>query len=270
MTTVLYRLVTTIACIVFPLQPLSAWTMHLSFEGGRRGQVANGETGFGPRGAFAMTRFSAAEAYSGAMSAKAAISQGTSGLGSWGAVVRFRETLHEDETLRLLVHVFLPQEFNRAGDGRGLQLVRIPILSPERRNEGQIDISVDPDSGKLNVHNSVPQTPFPLSPQARQCGVPLAYGKWHAIELQVTLAAQRGRGVVRVWQNEKLVFEDKVHPTLRTPFSQASHAFLLGYWPGGSPATQGVWLDDVVATNEQPQQQDRLGNARIWPFGSQQ
>ncbi len=243
----------------------SGWTDHRSFENGRDGAVAVGPTGLGKRGAFPATTFSAKRAYSGRQSARATIERGSRGLGKWGGVLTFPEPLHENETLWMLLHVYLPDDFDWRAEGRGWRLVQVVTLSASREVEGAIDISIDPQTRRLNVDNSVTGASFSSTDPGRRCGIPVPLGKWQAVEVQVRWAAQHGRGVVRVWQDERMVYEETSRATLKTPFSHVRFAYLLGKWPGGAPRSQSIWLDDVVATNQTPDQRDRRGNPRLWP-----
>ena len=246
----------------------NGWTDHRSFEEGRVGTRASGKTGLGEQGAFPGTVLSERYVYSGKLAACATIERASRGLGKWGGVWTFPEVLDESETIWLLFHIYLPEGFDAKAQGRGLRLVRLVTLTAGGKEEGSIEVSLDPQTRRLNIHNSLAGVRFPMAPRARRCGEPVPLGEWQAIELQVTLASQRGRGVVRLWQDERLVFQDTKRPTLGGPFSRVRYAWLLSEWPGGAPKRQSVWLDDLVATNETPSQRDRRGNVRLWPYAS--
>lgn len=243
----------------------TAWTRHLSFEHGTAGQRATGRNGFRDREAFESTVFSERHAYAGERSAASSIRAGQRGFGSWGAMLTFTEPVYETDSLWLLAHFLLPKDCDVGAEAPGIQLLRVNVESAGGVPEGSIDVRLDPKTRRLLVVNRAAGPGAAAGYEARPVGRPIELGEWTAIELHVRFAAQRGRGLVRVWQSAECVYEDRVTPTLRSPFSRSQSAYVLGYWPGGAPRSQALYVDEIVATTDTPAQRDRKGNARVWP-----
>ena len=92
--------------------------------------------------------------------------------------------------------------------------------------------------------------------------MPNTPGVWHAYEQYVKFSATAGKGIFRFWQDGKLIFEDKITPTLASS-SQSDFIYLFTYWNNNAPATQSLYIDDAIVTNERPNNTDAAGNPFI-------
>lgn len=92
-------------------------------------------------------------------------------------------------------------------------------------------------------------------------------GVWETYEIYVKFdnvqVDSGGQGRVRVWKNGKLIGNQTKRRTMNNPDDYVESALIFSYWNGGSPQTQHLYFDDLVATNVKPASRDSQGNAYI-------
>jgi hypothetical protein len=141
---------------------------------------------------------------------------------------------------------------------QGLKMSRIRTQGSGGGFEGSIDILIDSGITLGNeIKNALP------SSQRNSQGSMVPRGKWHAIESYTKFSSVPGKSIRRVWQDGKLIFEDKQSPTLKTSKSTAAQMFLFTYWNGSAPKTQQCYMDDMVFTTDTPTNKDSSGNSYI-------
>ena len=73
-----------------------------------------------------------------------------------------------------------------------------------------------------------------------------------------------GQGIFRVWRDGKLWFEDRTTKTLFDSSSYSDRGHILGLYEEVGPSVeQSVWIDDVIITNDRPNNTDAHGNPFI-------
>lgn len=92
-------------------------------------------------------------------------------------------------------------------------------------------------------------------------------GIWETYEIYVKLddvaVDAGGQGRVRAWKNGRLIADATKRRTINNPNDILKSIFIFSYWNGGSPQTQHLYFDDLVATNVRPANRDSQGNAYI-------
>jgi|GEM_PF-795274 len=95
----------------------------------------------------------------------------------------------------------------------------------------------------------------------------LTPGQWHALELYIKVSSN-GVGIFRIWHQGKLIWE-KTGISNIPPAGKLWHGdgisanHFLGYWNGGVPQDQYLYIDDFTYTNQTPAQKDAVGNSMI-------
>jgi hypothetical protein len=92
-------------------------------------------------------------------------------------------------------------------------------------------------------------------------------GTWETYEMYVKFDTVQvdsgGQGRVRAWKNGKLIGDLTARRTMNNPDDYVGAIHIFSYWNGGSPQTQHLYFDDLVATNVKPDARDSQGNAYI-------
>ena len=83
------------------------------------------------------------------------------------------------------------------------------------------------------------------------------------IKLDSTAKDAGGSGEVRIWKNNELLATITDVPTLSSASSYAQSFFLFTYWNGNAPATQHLYVDDIIMTSDTPANRDSHGNPFI-------
>lgn len=165
--------------------------------------------------------------------------------------------IKEGDELWYRIWYYFPEGFDFSTDSsQGLKISRLRTASSGGQFEASVGLLID--SGGITIGNEV-ESKLPSTERNSQ-GVQVPRGEWHAIEHYLKFSSVSGKGVRRVWQNGKLIFEDKQSATLETSTSIAAQMFLFTYWNGGAPKSQICYLDDMVFTTDRPSNTDSHGN----------
>ncbi len=234
--------------------PSWAWTVYMDFEGGAPGQSARGDTAFSE--AFATT-YSNERAFAGNQSGRMTVTGGTTAYGEWGGIRKLPAYPKEGEEMWLRAAVYFPTTFDYSANP-WLKFLRIHTRSAAGSNEGYLDLYIL-NNGLFSYNNEVTGT------VNNPLGVTLQKGKWETYEVYVKFSSVAGQGIYRVWQNGKLIHDNKSLKTLRSSSSSSDAVYIFTYWNGGAPKSQQAFVDDVVITTTRPSARDTAGNYMIGP-----
>lgn len=243
----------------------SAWVLKADFESGTVGEKADGNDGFYGRG-YKNTLYSDKQARTGGQSAISTIREGHDGFSEWGGAWSLPSKLTEGDEFWFRVWVFYPDgfSFNCGGCSEGIKFLRTRTYSPSGKFEGSWDYYLRNDGPLMatGVNSKIFYSNVP-SAERRGIGEPVTTGTWHAYEHYIKFSSTPGKGVIRAWQDGKLIFEHTATATLASPDSIVKEASIWTYWNNLAPKTQSAYFDDVIMTNEKPGKSDAYGNAFI-------
>ena len=198
---------------------------------------------------------SGAPVFDGARAVQMSIDKGSFGSGTWGANVNYPSLLGEGSEAWLRVATYFPANFMWAQ----VKLKFLRFHTPS----GYVDTYIL-NNGQFSYDNEVAGT----STQAKPIGQPVQKGKWETYEQYVKFSSVPGQGVYRLWQNGKLVYEDKTLRTLPNSSATSDMALIFTYWNQAAPQTQSMYIDDIVWTSTRPSCVDDHGNYMIGPAKS--
>lgn len=242
-----------------------AWTIESNFEEGKLGQPADGGDGFGSPsggGAAGYTYYSNKHVHSGNQSAVCSIDAGTNGWAKWGGSWKY-PPLYEGSEIWIRAWVYIPEGFDMRSDSpEGLKFIRIHVSNADGSNVGYNHIFLH--NWKISIGTEVKGGLFNNNPisELRLLGPGIKANKWHAYEMYIKHGAP-GKGAYRVWQDGDLIFEDTKSGTMLKSGAYSDFIYFFTYWNGNSPKTQSLWVDDIVITNERPNNTDSKGNHYI-------
>lgn len=236
------------------------WTLVADFESGAVGERANGPRSLSE--AFSKTVIVDTPVFDGIRATQMGIDAGISGFGTWGGIIDHPVDLHQGSEIWFRVSTYFPTNFIAVGNPR-LKFLRVHTLTTVGLNDGYLDLYILPN-GQFSYDNEVvgvstSKTPF---------GAVLKKGEWETYEIYIKLHSQPQAGIYRVWQNGKLIHENKTLKTLSTAASWSDRAHIFTYWNGNAPQTQSMYVDDVILTTDRPRCQDDHGNPMIGPAKS--
>ena len=211
---------------------------------------------------------SAEQSSSGSHSCKFGIDKADYG---WGGGMTFVDKLHKGDEVWIRFRLFIPQgfDFNAYSDGKRLKFIRLTL---------------DDASGKIgrldwywNSDGSGAAQPFATILERDKCttdcwqefgqGSGPNRGRWETYEMYVkwdhVAVNDGGQGRIRTWKNGVLIGDLTDRPTMWVGSTQIKNLFIFGYWNGGSPQTQHLYLDDLVITDVAPGAKDSNGNPYI-------
>lgn len=264
-----------------------AWVVTHDFEDGKPGNIASGFVS-GLTGGFDDAAdgslYSTKHVYKGAQSGSTTIKTGDTGWSRWGGQFNLPTDLGVGDELWWKVALYFPSDFqfdSGGGIGKGM---RIKTTSANATgNGGYIDnYFKGTKAGDCDMHavfNEASGNTFsannPSTKDGNNCdpkwnnasgfnrlnvGTEIPRDKWVVFEQYVKLSANPDAGIYRMWQDGQLVFEDKKTWILVSPTAIADYTLLFTYWNAGSPKDNTVWVDDVVLTNQRPDNTDSFGN----------
>jgi hypothetical protein len=249
-----------------------AWLLHADFERGEVGSYAYPIQGEGPLpdafderpadGAlgWADTRYTDAEHFDGQQSAAVSIQRTQENLG--GRIYFPRPLRKGDE---IWIRLRLKFQADPTYDFTAHPMLKLVRLKPRLLDESD---SYDNDI-LINNPDGV-RRPFVFSlshPAGGNAGggVPgvddPAPGRWETYELHQALDDATGGGSrTRFWKDGRLLVESDT-PILKTNRHEIRYLEFIGYWNGGAPGTQTLWIDDIRIQNHVPSGRDASGNA---------
>lgn len=227
-------------------------------------------------GLFSLSSYSSEQAASGSKSCKLGIAQGTDGWGSWGGTYTFPTKLNAGSELWIRVSLYVPEGFNYTANP-WLKFMRVHTASPSVSNQGYLDLYMVPDNQLLwdpNAKKDV-YAPFDFYYEGKAITRPvgkaptnnIVKGKWETYEIYYKLDSRSkdagGTGEVRIWKNNVLLNVLTDQQTLVDAQTYAESFYLFTYWNGGAPATQSLYVDDIVISSDTPSNRDANGYAFI-------
>jgi hypothetical protein len=257
------------------LHPLSAaaWTTDINCEGGANGaKVAEGGANqFSST--FSLTDYSSTVAATGSESCKMGISAGSDGWGVFGATYAFPSNIGSGSSVWARVSLYVPIGFNVTTNDGMLKFMRIHTANSGGSNVGYHDLLISNPglvnwSATLGNWSSSFVYNFEGHPNLIGVGkVPtnnIVQGKWETYEMNIKFDAVAksagGTGEVRIWKNNVLLLDSTSQPTLASSSDHSDGFYLFTYWNGNAPATQQLYVDDVVITTDTPSNRDTAGN----------
>ena len=255
---------------IFSSSQVSAWKLEADFEKGSIGTEAQGDDGFSD--AFTNTYYSNEKSHTGNKSAKSTIKVGTTGWPDFGGSFKFPTQLTEGKEVWIRLWVYYPTgfSFNCGGCTQGVKFMRVHTKSSSGTHEGYHSVLISSES-LINVDNSLAGVttelyqnngPWPYE-KMRNIGSKVTLGTWHAFEQYFKFSGTPGKGIYRVWEDGKLIFDDKLTRTLISSTSSADFIYIWTYWNEKASQTQSAYIDDVLITNERPSNLDSHGNPFI-------
>lgn len=254
----------------------NAWVSHIDCEGGTVGTKTK-EAQFGAfTSSFMRTVYSDEQVAGGRQSCKMGISKGSEGWGEWGGLYQFPTKLYQGSNLWIRVNLYVPTTFNYTGQP-WLKFMRVHTASPSNSNQGYLDLYINQPTGtvwdaSLRKDVAAPFTfyyegrPIPHTLGARP-GNDIVKGKWESYEIHYALddvpKNKGGTGSIRIWKNNVLLADLPDQVTLADSATYAQGFYLFTYWNGNGPATQSLYVDDVIITTDTPARRDAAGNAFI-------
>jgi len=225
-----------------------------------RGTLTKGEGAF--TNPFKSIYSDTAPSINGTQVAVASIERGDQGFGRWGGAFDFPD-LSEGQEIWFRVFIYYPIGFDfTISRGVGLKTLRIHTASSTGSNEGYFDMLSNGIKG-ITVGSEITSDFFENNARWKAIGSPIITGRYHAYEQYVKFSSEPGKGIYRVWQDGKLVFEDTQTKTMRSTTSVSDFIYIWSYWNGNAPKSQEAYLDYVVITNETPVTKDKNGNPYI-------
>ncbi len=259
-----------IACVMIHSDLASALTISQSFDGSSPGASCGWDAG-------GMSIVSADQAYSAPNSCRLAVTKGDTAFGTWGGIIELPQKVGRGSEIWVRVRTFMPSgfDYDSNAEGNHLKFIRIHTMSDSSQNLGYDDIYINPKGIS---------PPFQFIYEGEQvwsliqgtgdsaATLPIVLGKWETYEMYVSLdatpAAKGGGAVVRFWKNGILVADIRDRVTLSSTAAYVDRVHLFTYWNGGSPATQQMYVDDVVVTTATPASRDAAGNPYVGMGGS--
>lgn len=265
------RIVLALITLVISAQ-VSAWTIKRGFEDGAPGVKAETPDSFdGAAGRSSFTN-DPAIVLNGNMSGTVTVKQGETGYGYWGGGIDYPALLREGDEVWFRVYVMYPSgwDFSCGGCAQGMKFMRIHEGQSMGTTEGRMDTLImgSTTGGKISVGNEANIDLFWNNNNGGSGGLlnkgtDILRDRWYAFEQYVKFSSVAGQGIYRVWQDGKLIFEDKKTPTLLTHTSVSGYIYLYTYWNNGAPQTQTSYVDDIVITSDTPSNRDASGNPFI-------
>jgi len=253
----------------------NAWTTQIDCEGTNGAAVAQGGANHFSS-VFSKTVYSNEQAASGSQSCKMGVTAGTDGWSEFGAIASYPAHVNRNGEVWVRLNLFIPNGFNVTTNTGVLKFMRLHTFSAGGANEGYHDLLIGKpgytfwDTVLGNVSASFVYN-FEGFAKLIGVGVPptdsFQTGKWESYEMYVKFDSVSkdagGQALVRVWHNNKLLFTRHDQATLKNVDSYSDAFFLFTYWNGNAPATQSLYVDDIVMTSETPAARDAAGNPFI-------
>jgi len=261
-------------------QPMvaSAWTKHIDCEGGTlNSKVLDGGGGINLfSSTFTLTTYSRDQVATGSQSCKMGITSGTDGWGNFGAISTFPSKIASGSEVWVRVSLFLPTGFNVSTNTGMLKFLRVHTASSSGGNEGYHDLLIakpgatfwgaDGKEYTASYISNYEGGGYPVGVGTRPAN-DAVLGKWESYEMYVNFDPVSkdagGKGEVRIWKNNQLLLDRTNNGTLRSASSVSDSFYLFTYWNGNAPATQSLYVDDIILTSERPANRDAKGNPFI-------
>jgi len=242
--------------------PANAWTIENSFDSQKIGEhcqpLWNGKASI----------ISNVKSYSGTNACRMKIREGSDSDQEWGGGINHPTKLKKGDEIWLRLRTFWPVgfDYNSYSNGNLLKFMRFRTSGPDNSNHGYNDWIIRPEGSVPPFQNlyegiTMDWTKFGAASDA------IEFGKWETYEFYVKFdnksVSQGGQGRTRTWKNGKLLLDNTKKPTLKTETTYSGDTLIFTYWNGGAPATQEMYVDDIVLTSDKPAGRDDNGNPYI-------
>lgn len=205
---------------------------------------------------------------SGNNSCKFAVVKGGTG---WGGGFGYPEEVRKGGEVWIRFRLFIPNgfDFNAYSAGDHLKFIRHTIRndvgSSGSSTLGRLDWYWDRE-GRVPPHRLILERDDVWQPFGDASDTP-ARARWQTYEMYTKFddvaKDDGGEGRVLAWIDGKLIGDLTSRPTMWAGSTRILSALIFSYWNGGSPDTQHLYLDDLVATNTVPPATDSAGNPYI-------
>ncbi len=240
-----------------------AWTVNDNYDNQSAGQ---GCGSFWKGGSSTNSKVTTETASSGGKSCKMPISQGSLG---WGGGFVLPGKLKKGDEFWIRFRVFMPAGFDyNVSTTSSNKFIRVATKDSSNvvsyinwkwENEGSST------AHKVNIERDNCTTDC-WQHFGNNSARPVR-GTWETYEMYVKFdnipAASGGQGRIRAWKNGKLIGDLTKRRTFNNSSDYAAAIHIFSYWNGGSPKTQHLYMDDLVATNVRPAAKDSQGNPYI-------
>jgi len=249
-----------------------AWTISQSFDGSAVGSNCGWDADSG-------STVSAAQAYSPKNSCQLTVTAGSTAYGQWGGVLHHPSMITKGGQLWFRVRTFMPTGFtyNSTGEGSHLKFFRFHTATSGGSNAGYDDIYINPPGSSVpfqfiyegeqvwDMIGSVTGTLLGTLSGTNRMAIQL--GVWETYEYYVKFdtvsVSKGGTAEVRFWKNGALMADLTDRITLGAASDVSDQTNLFTYWNGGAPATQSMYVDDVILTTDTPSAKDAAGHPYI-------
>jgi len=207
------------------------------------------------------------KSYSGDKSCLQHIDEGKTGFGQWGGIINHPSALKKGDEIWVRIRTFMPSGFNydSTSGGSRLKFLRVHVRDASSDNLGYNDWYINPKGGG---------TPFRFIYEEEQVWSnvgtsddAIKLGQWETYEYYIkfdNVSVDNGRQArVRFWKNGELLNDITDRMTLKNSSAYSDRTHVFTYWNGGSPATQDMYVDDLVITSDTPGKRDANGNPYI-------
>src|SRR3989339_1817591 len=240
---------------ILPLGQVFAWTKTADFESGTVGQRAQGTSGFTSAGS--ATTFSTDRAAAGTKSAKMLWSSGSTGFAvDHGTIVNPQRVNNGQEIWARGYYYFAsPWDWSNGTNSQFIKIFRFHIANSSGGHAGYLSIIAD-GAGHILPSNEMVSGNKTIS-------TTLDINAWQYLEMYVKLSPNTGEGIMRIWKNGTLVFENKTNRTLSSSSDYADFSYIMTEWNLGCPQNQTQYVDEFVITTDRPSKTDSKGNPMI-------
>jgi hypothetical protein len=249
-----------------------AWTISQNFDSSSVGAACGWDAAGG-------SKVSNIQKYSGANSCQLNVTAGQTAYGMWGGVLQHPTALKQGSELWFRVRTFMPNGFNYNSNGEGnhLKFFRFHTATPSGGNAGYDDIYINPKGMNppfqfiyegeqvWDMLGTSTGTLTNVVSGGNQDAIQL--GVWETYEYYVKFDTRSknagGQAEVRFWKNGALMgdFTDRITLSVSTDIVDQTNLFT--YWNGGAPATESMYVDDLVLTSDTPSGRDAAGHPYI-------
>jgi hypothetical protein len=250
-----------------------AWTISQNFDSSTVGSSCGWDAGGG-------SVVSAVQSYSPKNSCQLNVTAGATAYGMWGGVITHPSPVQRGGQLWFRVRTFMPLGFNynSTGEGDHLKFFRFHTMTASNSNTGYDDIYINP-AGSTNPFQFIYEgeqvwdmigtlgSTLTSLVTGRPATDQITLGVWETYEYWVkfdTVSVQKGgQAEVRFWKNGTLMADLTDRITLSQTDGYSDQTNLFTYWNGGAPATESMYVDDLVLTTDTPSGKDAQGHAYI-------
>jgi len=240
----------------------SAWSIDQTYDDQKDG---SGCQGWGFTGSIVTSDESA----SGAKSCELNIKQGKTAFGEWGGSRPFPSKLYVGDEIWIRIRTFWPNgtNYDSTSEGSNLKFLRIHTRDDVTTNYGYADWYIYPKKNTIPFmfrYEGKAQAP---NIKFGSSGDSIVFNVWETYEYYIKFDTKSvdegGKGIARMWKDGVLIGEITSELTMKKSQGYADLMYIFGYWNGGSPQTQKMYVDDLIITSDVPGNKDSAGNPFI-------